>query len=288
MTRIIVASKRPVWIALILSMLIHTGLISVEAGHRIDTSFLRAWILDSLAPMEKLVDRSLNGVTYIWGNYFALIGLHQENESLRTQIQTLQMRLDREREEVLEAKRLRELLSIQNSELGKSVVARVIGSDPAHGNQTVTIDKGLSHGVKPNSAVITPNGIVGRVIHSSNFFSIVQLILDSQSGIGVLLESTRRQGIIRGTGGNDLELDYIDDDTDLKEGDAFITSGLDRIYPKGLRVGVIASVGPRRGLFKSVQIRPTADFGRLEEVLCIIDPPQNVDAIDPTQASPSP
>jgi rod shape-determining protein MreC len=288
MTRIIVASKRPIWIALILSMLIHTGLISVQAGHRIDTSFLRAWILDSLAPMEKLVDRSLSGVAYIWGNYFALIGLHQENESLRTQIQTLQMRLDREREEVLEAKRLRELLSIQNPELGKSVVARVIGSDPAHGNQTVTIDKGLSHGVKPDSAVITPNGIVGRVIHSSNFFSIVQLILDAQSGIGVLLESTRRQGIIRGTGGRDLELDYIDDDSDLKEGDAFITSGLDRIYPKGLRVGVIASVGPRRGLFKSVQIRPAADFGRLEEVLCFIDPPQNVDAIDPTQAPPSP
>jgi rod shape-determining protein MreC len=166
-------------------------------------------------------------------------------------------------------------------------VARVIGGDPAR-NQTVTIDKGSAHGVKPDSAVITPAGVVGRVIQTSNFFSIVQLVIDSQSAVGVLLESTRRQGIVRGTGGRDLDLDYIDDDNDLKQGDVFLTSGLDRIYPKGLPVGVILSVGPRRGLLKTVQVRPSADLGRLEEVICILPQAQSLDVADPAQGVSNP
>ena len=116
----------------------------------------------------------------------------------------------------------------------------------------------------------------------------VQLIVDSQSAVGVMLESTRRQGILRGAGSRDLELDYIDDDNDLKEGDKFLTSGQDRIYPKGLPVGVITSVGPRRGLLKTVQIRPIADLGRLEEVLCIVEREEDADIVDPTQAPPTP
>ena len=288
MSRVIATSKRPVWIALALALLIHAGLISLQAGRRIDTSFVRIWILDSLAPMEKLVDSTLYRIVDIWDSYFALVGLHQENQQLKAQLDELRMRLEKQREDVAEAQRLRALLSVQDWGVGKTVVARVIGRDPARTNQTVTIDKGLSHGVKPDSAIVTPEGIVGRVIHSSNFFSIVQLILDSQSGVGVILQSSRRQGIIKGTGGRDLELEYIDDDNDIQEGDAFITSGLDRVYPKGLPVGVIVSVGPRRGLFKAVQIRPSADFGKLEEVLCIIDGPQNVDVVDPTEPAPSP
>src|SRR5207249_149926 len=167
-----------------------------------------------------------------------------------------------EKEAVLEAQRVRSLAALQDSGIGKSVVARVIGRDTA-GRQTVTIDKGNAHGVKPDSAVIMASGIVGRVIHSSNFFSIVQLVVDAQSAVGVMLQTTRRQGIVKGTGGRDLDLDYIDDDNDLKEGDIFLTSGLDRIYPKGLPVGVIKSIGPRRGLLKTVQIRPSAALGRL-------------------------
>ena len=90
---------------------------------------------------------------------------------------------------------------------------------------------------------MTADGVVGRVIHISNFFSIVQLIVDSQSAVGVMLESTRRQGILKGTGNRDLDLDYIDDDNDIKVGDKFLTSGQDRIYPKGLPVGVITWIG---------------------------------------------
>jgi rod shape-determining protein MreC len=277
----IVASKKPTWIALGIALAVQTGLISIQARRPIDTSFIRVWVLDSLAPVEKLVDRSTYGLRYVWDSYIWLVGVHGENQQLKHQVDDLKMQLEQNREDVAELQRLRGLLSLPTSNIGKTIVARVIGRDPAR-SETLTIDKGAAHGVKPDSAVITPAGVVGRVIHTSNFFSIVQLIVDSQSAVGVLLESARRQGIVRGTGGRDLDLDYIDDDNDLKQGDTFLTSGLDRIYPKGLPVGAIISIGPRRGLLKTVQIRPSADLGRLEEVICIIDHPQNVDVVDPS------
>jgi rod shape-determining protein MreC len=287
MSRIDAVSKKPTWIALAIALVIQTGLISVQARRRINTGFVRVWVLDSLAPMEKLVDRSTHGVVYVWDSYIALIGVYNENQRLKHQIGDLQMQLQQHREDILELQRLRGVLSFPSENVGKTVIARVIGRDAAR-NQTVTIDKGAVHGLKPDSAVITPAGVVGRVIQTSNFFSIVQLIIDSQTAVGVLLESTRRQGVVRGTGGRDLDLDYIDDDNDMKPGDVFLTSGLDRIYPKGLPLGVITSIGPRRGLLKTVQIRPSADLGRLEEVICVIQQSQNPDVADPAQGVSNP
>src|SRR5438552_14612856 len=148
-------------------------------------------------------------------------------------------------EVLLVAQRVRALAGLNDAGIEKSVIARVIGRDVAH-SQTVMIDKGTAHGVKPDSAVMTPAGIVGRVIHSSNFYSVVQLIIDSQAFVGVVVQSTRRVGIVKGTGGRDLDLYLIDDDNELKLGDPFLTSGQDLIYPKGLPVGIITSIGPRK------------------------------------------
>src|SRR2546430_8559736 len=102
MSRIVAASKRPTWIALTIALVIQTGLISIQARRRIDTSFVRVWVLDSLAPMEKLVDRTTHGTLYVWDQYIALIGLHGENQRLKRQVDDLQMQLQRNREDVLE------------------------------------------------------------------------------------------------------------------------------------------------------------------------------------------
>lgn len=288
MSRIIATSKRPVWTALLIALLFHAGLMSIQVGHRVDTGFIRAGLLDGLATVEKLAERTVYGVTYVKDNYLSLVGVREENTRLKAQVDELRMELEKQREDVFEAQRLRTLLALKDTGLGKTVVARVIGRDPTQENQTVTIDKGLSQGVKPDSAVIVPQGVVGRVLYSSNSYAIVQLIIDSQSGIGVMLQSSREQGIITGTGDVELDLNYIDDDSQLKPGDLFLTSGLDRIYPKGLPVGTISSIGPRRGLFKTVQVHPAADLGRLEEVICIIERPEDIDVIDPTESVPSP
>jgi len=287
MSRIVVASKKPVWIALTVALVVHTGLISLQGRRRIDTSFIRVWIIDSLAPLEKIADRSFSRVRQSWDRYIALIGVHDENERLKRENDELRLQVVQQREAILEAERIRALVGFQHSGIENPILARVIARDPAR-SQTITIDKGTAHGLRTDTAVFTPSGIVGRVIHSSNYFSIVQLIIDSQSAVGVMLQSTRRQGIVKGNGGPDLDLDYIDDDSDLKEGDTFLTSGGDRIYPKGLPVGIITSVGPRRGLLKTIEVRPSADLGRLEEVLCITQQHENADVPDPTEGQPVP
>jgi rod shape-determining protein MreC len=271
-----VSSKKPAWILLGAVLFGHSLLMSFQVSHRLDTSVLRGWLLDGLAPLEKLVDRTLHGTGSIWDRYFALIGVYDENQRLHREIDDLQLQLNREREDVLEAERLRKLVDLDESGIDKRVVARVIGRDPTHSHRSLTIDKGRAQGVHTDSAVLTPLGIVGRVVEAGNNYSVVQLILDSQSGVGVLILPDRRLGIIKGNGGNEMDLDYIDDDTEIKVGDEVITSGQDRIYPRGLPVGVVSSVGPRRGLFKTVRIRPRVDFGRLEELLCITEKPKAV------------
>jgi rod shape-determining protein MreC len=286
MSRNAAASGKPVWIALTIALVFHIGLISLQGRNRLDSSFVRVWVLDLLAPIEKVADRGLHGLGYVWSRYVGFIGVYDENQRLKRENDELRLQLELQKEAVLEAQRVRTLAGLQESGIRKSVIARVIGRDPAR-SQTITVDKGTKHGVKPDTAVITPHGIVGRVIHSSNSFSIVQLIVDSQAAVGAMLQSTRRRGILKGNG-RDLELDYIDDDNDLKEGDTFLTSGEDRIYPKGLSIGLIMSVGARQGLFRAVQIQPSADLGRLEEVICITELQEPLGSPELAQPLPNP
>src|SRR5215471_13213525 len=110
MSRIVATSKKPTWIALAIALAIQTGLISIQARRRISTGFVRVWILDTLAPMEKLVDRSTYGLRYVWDGYIGLIGVHYENQRLRHQVDELQLQLQKNREDVLELQRIRALL----------------------------------------------------------------------------------------------------------------------------------------------------------------------------------
>src|SRR5438093_1365403 len=159
--RIVVASKKPVWITLAAALLVHILLVSVQTNRRFNTRFVRVWLLDSVAPLEKLADLGFNGIGRIWRGYFALVGVHGENQKLRSENDALKIQLARQNEEVLEAARLRKLLDLQNAGLGKTVVARVIGRhpDPFQSHQTVTIDKGQVHGVQPDTSVMTPDGV---------------------------------------------------------------------------------------------------------------------------------
>jgi rod shape-determining protein MreC len=272
-----VSSKKPVWMTLAAALLVHTILISIQTNHRINTSIVRTWLLDSLSPAEKLVDRTLHGTGSIWDRYFALIGVYDENKRLQAQLDALQLQIATEHEDVLEAERLRQYVGLDDSRLGKTVIARVIGRDPTQSRQSITIDKGRTEGIQPDAAVMTARGVVGRVVYAGNYSAVVQLIVDSEAGVGVLVLPNRRIGILKGNGTGELDLDYIDDDSELKIGDLLITSGDDRIYPKGFPVGIISSIEPpRHNVFKTVRIKPSADLGRLEEVLCVIDKPKSI------------
>jgi rod shape-determining protein MreC len=267
----VLPAKRPVWIALGSAMVFHLLLLSLQANQQPGPGFLRLWLLDILVPLERLADYGVRGVYGIWDGYIGLIHVREENARLVAENNNLKTELRSKDEAIKEAARLRQVYGLSDTGIGKFVIARVIGRDPSLSLQTVTIDRGLRAGVKVNASVTTPDGVVGRVMSAGNFSAVVQLITDAQSYVSSMLKDTRVQAVLKGTGGGDLELDYVDDDSDIVEGNELITSGLDQIHPKGLPVARVISIGPRRGLFKAVLARPIADMRKLEEVLIILE-----------------
>src|SRR5262245_59725424 len=141
MSRIVATPKRSGYVALAIALVIQTGLISIQVIHRFDTGLVRSWVLDSLAPVEKMSDRSFYGIAYLWDHYFFLIGLHKQNEQLKTQLNDVRMRFDKQEQDVREVQRLRAMLALRDSIVGQTIVARVIGRDPTRTNETITIDK---------------------------------------------------------------------------------------------------------------------------------------------------
>ena len=269
--RTVIDSKKPAWITLAVALVFNTLLLSAQTSKHFDTSFIRVWLLASLGPFEKLVDAGVEGVENIWTGYIGLIHIHRDNEKLLAENGQLRMELSQKSEDALELARLRQLMDLRATPIGKTVVARVIGKDPSQGGQNITIDKGSRSGIGRDTTIITSDGVVGRVISYSDYFSVVQLIIDSQSAVGFIVRSSRRLGILKGTGGSELEMYFIEDDNDIRQGDELITSGQDQIYPKGIPLGTVLSVGPRQGNFKLVRIRPSVNFTHLEEVLCMTD-----------------
>ncbi len=266
-------SDRTVWLVLGAVLFGHTLMVSLPAGGASETGIVRTLILDGLTPIEKLFDVTLDEIGSVWNNYFALLDTRRENERLQAELYRLEMEIGQNREDVGEAARLRRLLDLDPRVNAERVVARVIGRDTTTSRHTVTIDKGRRHGLHNNSPVITPDGVVGRIIHAGYAASIVQLVSDREGAVGVIARSSRLQGIVRGDGTGYLELEHIDDHIELLPGEEIITSGTDQIYPKGLPVGIVRANGPDRGMMKTAIVDPAADFRRLEEVLCLVSAP---------------
>jgi rod shape-determining protein MreC len=271
-------AKRRGWIALVGVLVFNLLLLSLQTNQHGSPGFLRKWLVNLMVPAEKLVDSGVRGIWGVWDGYFALIGVRSENKKLQSENDQLRMQVQQQDEAIREAARLRSFLGIAEAGIGKTITARVIGRDPTPSRylQTVTIDRGQSDGVKANDSVITPDGVVGRVLTVATGSAVVQLITDSQSEIAAMFRESRVQALFKGTGGRDLELNYIDDDYGIEVGAEVITSGLDQIHPKGLPLGTISSVGEKGEHFRVMFARPRVDLARLEDVLVVIKPSRPV------------
>lgn len=265
-------SNRIVWLVLFAVLFGHTLLVVLPGSEREETGLVRTLILDGLTPIEKLFDVTLHGGRSVWNNYIALLDTRRQNERLREEVAQFRMEIARNREDVMEAERLRRLLDLDPTLRGERIVARVIGRDTTPSRRTITIDKGSIHGLRIDSPVMTPDGVVGRVVQTGHLSAIVQLVSDPDSALGVVVGSDRIPGIVQGDGTRYLELEHVDENTDPLPGDSVVTSGTDQIYPKGLPLGVIAAIGSPRNLMKTARVEPAVDLGKLEEVLCLVPP----------------
>ena len=232
---------------------------------------LRVWVVEALAPPERLFVRTGVGARNLWHGYLALHKTNQRNAELQEEVN--QLRADRVRlsQEAQRTQDLERLFGFKEQYVSKTVAAQVIGSSGTDASHVIIIDKGERDGLKPEMAVVTPDGIVGKVREVYPTSAQVLLLNDQQSGVGVLLEKSRRQGIMKGSVSGLLEVHYVMADEKVETGEKVYTSGGDGIFPKGLEVGQVTSIVPdkERDGFQLIRVRPNANLFRLEEILVV-------------------
>jgi len=230
---------------------------------------IRVWAVDAVTPFERSIVWIQNSSRNLWRNYFYLRGVRQENRDLRARIQQLEIERVRLTEDAEQAHRLQVLLGFKEQFISKTMAAQVIGSSGSEQSRSVYLDKGSRDGIKPDMAVITSDGVVGKVLRVYGRTSQVLLINDQTSGVGAILDKSRLQGVMRGTPAGEVVMEKVMEGEAVQTGEQVLTSGGDQIFPKGLPVGTVTKVSKGSDLFLNIHVKPSADLSRLEEVLVI-------------------
>jgi rod shape-determining protein MreC len=256
-------------------VLLHLTAISHQVDGGGGVSLLQRGLLAVLSPVQRAVAAVVGGVGEVWRGWAFHRETYEENRRLEERVRQLETEIQVHSLRAQEAERLRQLLSLRDTVPMDTVAAEVVGRDGVPWFRSLTIDKGEADGVGLDAPVISPTGVVGRVFAVGPHAARVQVLLDRDSGAGVLVERSRVPGVVSGqvsgqaSGADDLVLEYVPERSDVAVGDVVVTSGLEGIYPKGLVVGRVRYVGKGSGLFRDIRVEPSARFDRLEEVLVV-------------------
>ncbi len=260
-------------VLLFAAILLHVVLISAQINTASGLPILQVVTFGSFSELQRASTATIGGARGMWSGYVALQQVQEENTRLKHELQTLQVSLQQERAEAQRTDNLRQLLELRERAQLDTVAAEVIAGAASPDFKTVTIDKGSSDDLATDMAVISPAGVVGRVILPSRRASKVQLLIDRNAAAGALIERTRVQGVVMGTGDGLLRMQYVPGTADVKPGDLLVTSGIDGIYPKGFVIGTVDHADRGVGAYHDIIVRPAVDFTRLEEVLIVRTPP---------------
>ncbi len=260
---------RPFIVLCVISVLLLT--FSIREGDAGIIHGARSVVMTVTTPVRYLgsiIASPFNAVGNIASNLTAspatLSDLEAENEELRAKVAELS-------EAQATAERLESLLGLQSTYSLQSTAARIIGESGDAWSRTVTIDKGSADGLAINMPVCNAGGIIGQIIEVSPTTATVRLVTDENSGISAMVQSTRAQGILQGQPDGTLRLEYVTVDSDVKEGDIIVSSGLGGVYPKGLLLGVVSSVDrPENASYYTIVVTPaSSETENNEEVLVI-------------------
>jgi rod shape-determining protein MreC len=230
----------------------------------------RSLVMEALAPFQSAAARLTEGGSGIIHDYVDLVGVQQENTRLRAELAREETQRARLAELEAETLHLSDMLELKQALALKSAAANVIGADASGLARTLVLEGGSNQGFEAGMAVLSTEGVVGKLIAVGPSSSRVLLINDHNSALDAFDQRSRIRGIVAGMVDDGLVMKYVDRSEDVKSGDTIVTSGLDGIFPRGLLVGEVTSVvreGP--GLFLTVNLAPAADFRRLEQVLVV-------------------
>jgi len=242
--------------------------------------------LEIITPISTLLSTVSSAMSGTWRAYVDVVGVRQEREWLRRRVRELEAQAERAAGIETQNARLQALLDLREGMPGQSVAARITGVDASGLFRTATLNKGENDGVVKGMAVVAPPGVVGKVVSTSPNAARVLLLEDPSSGVDALVQRSRARGIVEGSSTGGCQLKYVKHREDVRVGDLVVTSGLDGIFPKGLVVGRIVRLAREEGgLFQTAEIEPAIDFNKLEEVL-VVEAPDNEVPPEASRASP--
>lgn len=243
---------------------------------------IRLWANALISPPERLVHSSKIGISGMWSGYIDLIHVRQQNKDLEGTVDRLRLEEAALLEDARQGQRLQAILGFQQKYIYSTIAAQVYGSSGSDRSRDFFIDKGRRDGLKPDMAVITAAGIVGKVRDVFPHTAQVLAVNDTTSGAGVILETTRIRGVLRGDATGQLEVVGVTADQRIQPGEHVLTAGGDLIFPRGLLVGVVKRVvrDPDRDGLVDIILTPAASLDGLDEVLVITSteprfPPQD-------------
>jgi rod shape-determining protein MreC len=252
------------------ALLAQVLLLAFQIKRANDVRLIRYWAAEIVTPGERGANWTFSGIGDFWQDYIALRGTHAENIRLREEVDRLQLRNQELQSQAFEAQRLSLLLNFRDEHRETPMVAaQVIGGSADPSSHTLFINRGERARIRLNQPVITPDGIVGKIVEVSPTTAQVLLINDRDSGVGALFADSRTQGIVKGTGDPEPLMAYVTNDEPVHPGDLILTSGEDRIFPKGLMIGRVARVKPGYP-FQTIHVQTAARLDRLEDVLVLL------------------
>jgi len=214
------------------------------------------------------------GISHGWSHYIALSRVYEQNQRMGTVIEQLKIENTQLRETVIANDRLTELLGFKQGSPFRMTAAEVIGRDLSNWYRTIMINKGEKDGLSSDMGVVTPSGVVGRIVKTAATYSHVLLLVDPNSAVAALIQRSREEGIVAGTEKGLAQMKYLSTIADVEVGDLVLTSGLAGSFPKGLPIGKVSRAEKKEtDLTQQVEIIPAVDFSRLEEVLVITSIP---------------
>jgi len=274
-------------------------MLAVQIKRDAEGRLIRVWTVGAVSPFERAGSYGFGWIRDTWRHYFALQNTTKENERIRRENDVLKLQITQLQGKAAEADRLATLLNFRQSHADVPMIgARVIGTGAGTASLTIQLDRGERDGIRKNMGVITPDGVVGKVVEAYPNASQVLLLTDKDSGVGAMLADSRVQSPVGGQGEPLLVMKYVPNDDTVNLGERVITSGMDRIFPRDLPVGTVAEIKSGNP-FKQIRIKPAANLERLEEVLVLLslrslemknegntgDPPPAPGAANPPRAA---
>ncbi|HSO76745.1 MAG TPA: rod shape-determining protein MreC [Blastocatellia bacterium] len=242
-----------------------------------EQSMLRTWVVTALAPVASVAGGALSSIKGSVASYIDLRHAREENIELRERVQQLSEEINGLRERAAQYELIRRQFALPVRASYPELAANVISRDASLWFRRLTIDRGTLDGVKRDMPVSSAGGVIGRVISVGQKWAMVQVITDKQAGVGAMLQTSRAMGEVRGLDNARCEMKNIASSENVQEGEAIVTTGLDRIYPKGLLVGVVERVedDPNAPWHRLI-IKPSAPVDRVEHVVVLLVEPKDL------------